>query len=422
MYKRSVLKNKLRLITVPNNGTKAATVLVLLPVGSRYETKNINGLSHFVEHTMFKGTKKRPTSLDITKELDGIGAEFNAFTSKDFTGYYIKSSAEKLELSFDILSDMLTGSVIDKTELEKERGVIVEEINMYEDNPLMYVESLFEELVFGNVPLGRQIAGPRSVIKSVSREKMLKYIHEHYHPANMVVVVSGKVDDAKVKKLTQKYFGKDGKKRFKKFVPFKDYQKKPQVIVKYRETEQVQMCLGFPGLSHFDKDLAPLQLLSLILGGNMSSRLFVNIREKHGLCYYIKAGIELYHDAGTLFVQAGLDKSRIEQAIELILLELSAIKQEGVTEKELQDAKDFLKGKVAISLEDSETMADWYGKQELFNKKLITPEDKLKNYINKVTQDDVQKVAKRIIQTKRLNLALIGPFKEKKKFEKLLKV
>lgn len=420
MYKKTQLKNGLRLITVPNKGTKAVTVLILLPVGSRYETKDIGGLSHFIEHMMFKGTEKRPTSLDISKELDGIGAEFNAFTSKDYTGYYIKSSADKVELAFDILSDMLFHSKIDEEELNKERGVIVEEINMYEDNPLMYIESLFEELIFGDHPLGWQIAGTREVIKTVPREKMMKYFEHYYQGANMIIAVAGNIKEAQVKKLAEKHFGRAGKKDFKKFSDFNASQASPRTVLSFKETEQVQLCLGFPGVSYFDKGIYALQILSIILGGNMSSRLFVNIREKYGLCYFIRASAEMFHDAGTFVVHAGLDKSRIQDAIKLIIKELKDVRDSGVTEKELQSAKDFLKGKVDLRLEDSESLADWFGKQELFYGELLTPEEKLKRFM-KVTTKDILDIAKKIIDPKKFNLALIGPFKDKKEFEGMLK-
>src|SRR3989344_2283855 len=348
MFKKTKLKNGIRLITVPNKSTKAVTILILFPVGSRYETRDIGGISHFIEHMMFKGTEKRPTSLDISKELDSVGAEFNAFTSKDYTGYYIKASADKIELAYDILSDMLFHSKFDQGELDKERGVIVEEINMYEDNPLMYVDSLFEELVFGDHPLGWQIAGKRNIIKTVPRQKLVDYLHHYYQPANMILIAAGNISEPKVKTLTQKYFTNTGDSDFKKFPAFSLPQDSPRVKVSFKETEQVQMCLGYPGLSYFDEDRYSLQLLSIILGGNMSSRLFVNIRERYGLCYFIRASTEHYHDAGTFVVQAGLEKARIMEAIKLIMEELKKAKDNGVTEKELQDAKDFLKGKMAL--------------------------------------------------------------------------
>ena len=273
MYSKTKLKNGLTLITAPLKQTKAVTVLVLLPVGSRYETKQINGVSHFVEHLMFKGTTKRPTSLDITKELDSVGAEFNAFTGKDHTGYYIKVAADRIELAFDILSDMLFNSVFDAKEIEKERGVIIEEINMYHDNPLMYLGALFEETVFGDHPLGWLISGPKPVIKKINRRQILDYRRKFYRPANMILTVSGNFDRTRVKKMTEEYFGQSrGNKTKSGFKEAVVKNRAVQVKLLYKDTQQVQAGLGFPGLSLSDPKVFALYILAVVLGGNMSSR------------------------------------------------------------------------------------------------------------------------------------------------------
>lgn len=424
MFQRTVLKQGLRLITVPNRSTQTATVLILVPVGSRYERKNINGISHFVEHMMFKGTQRRPTTQDISRELDSIGAEYNAFTSKDYTGYYIKSSAEKVELSFDILSDMLFHSRFDPKELDRERGVIIEEIHMYEDNPLMYVESLFERLVFGNHPLGWDIAGTRENISHITRRQMVHYVQKYYALSHLIVTVAGNIRKADIQKLVQKYFSLSANTVNKKkhhFLPFRGRQGSPRILLKEKKTEQVQLCLGFPALSHYAQDLPALQLLGLILGGNMSSRLFINIRERQGLCYFIKAVTESYADTGVFVVQAGLDRNRIQEAIRLIIHELALVREKGVTEQELQSAKEFLRGKLVLHLEDSENMADFFAKQELFHKKLQTPQEKLKKYL-RVTTQQIQAVARKIIVPQRVNLALIGPYRmrDRAMFRRLL--
>ena len=422
MYQKIKQKNGLKLILAPLKQTKAVTVSVLLPVGSRYETKNINGVSHFVEHLMFKGTKKRPTSLDITKELDSVGAEFNAFTGKDQTGYYIKIAADKIELAFDLLSDMIFNSVFDAKEIEKERGVIIEEINMYQDNPLLHIDSLFEQTVFSNHRLGWLISGPKTVIKNISRSQILNYKNKFYQPANIVLTVAGNFNKNKVTQLTKKYFNNSAKKSSSpKFEKIKINQTKPRVSISFKETEQIQFCLGFPSYSLTDARIFPLYILAVILGGNMSSRLFTTIREQHGLAYYIKAGINSYQDAGTLVVQAGVDKKRVKQSISLILQELEKIKKQGVTVTELKSAKEFLKGKLVLDLEDSENVADWYGKQELLLKKMYTPDQRMKK-VMAVNQDQIKKAAQDIIKQQKLNLALIGPFKTKTEFEKLLKL
>lgn len=421
MFKKYTLKNGLRVIVAPMHETKAMTALVLVKVGSRYETRKINGVSHFVEHLMFKGTKKRPTSLDISKELDGIGAEYNAFTGKDHTGYYVKANYEKAELALEMLSDMLFNSSFDPKEIERERGVIVEEINMYEDNPLMFAEDLFEQTVYGDRPLGWNVAGPKEVIRTVSREDILNYHHEYYQPKNMLVAVAGRMD-AKLLNLVKKYFGQSiNGNPIKKYPKIVIGQNKPQIEVKYKDTEQVQLCLGFPSYDYFNKKLYTLYLLSVILGGNMSSRLFTSIREKKGLCYFIRAGVNVYQDTGNLMIQAGLDKTRIKEAITEILKELGKARQDGVTADELRKAKDFLKGKLILDLEASDHVASWFSKQELLTDKMLTPAEQIR-LLERVTVADIKKIASELILTKRLNVSLIGPYKDAAEFSRLLKV
>lgn len=422
MYQKFHFKNGLKLILAPLKETKAVTVLILLPVGSRYETPSISGISHFIEHLIFKGTKKRPKSLDITRELDAVGADYNAFTAKDHTGFYVKVAAERIELAFDILADVLFNSLFDPLAIEKERGVILEEINMYEDNPLLYISHLFEATVFGNYPLGWQIYGSRETIKKIFRKDILEYKNRHYQSNNFLITIAGNFNQKIVKNLIEKYFGLNGLKTKKiKPRPIKIQQAVPKIDLYFKETEQIHLALGFPAYSFFHQDIYTLTILAVILGGNMSSRLFVKIREEQGLAYYLKAEASAFCDTGTLMIQAGLDKSRVFLALKLILKELDKIKKEEITLKELQAAQEFLKGKIILALEDSEMVADWYGKQELLQKRILIPEEKIKK-IFAVTQKDLQKVANDIIKSQKLNLALIGPFKEKKEFLKLLRV
>jgi predicted Zn-dependent peptidase len=421
MYQKTKFKNGLTLITAPLKGTKAVTVLVLVRVGSRYETKEINGVSHFVEHLVFKGTKKRPTSLDITKELDSVGAEFNAFTAKDHTGFYIKAAAEEIELAFDVLSDMLFNPIFDQKEIDKERGVLIEEINMYEDNPLIYIQGLFENAVFGNSSLGQLIFGPKSVVKNISRNKIISYKNKFYQPKNISVAVAGNFNKKQVINLTNKYFNIPAKKSDTvNFAKFKNLQHQPKINFFFKKTEQIQSCLGFPAYSGFDKRLYPLSLLAVILGGNMSSRLFHTVREKHGLAYYIKCDVITYQDTGAFVVQAGLDKKRIKKAITLILSELKRVKDQGVTDKELLAAKEFLKGKLVLALEDSEAIADWYGKQYLLLNKTETPSEQLKKLFA-VKKSQLKKVASELFKKEKINLVLIGPSQDKKELLSLLK-
>ncbi|MFA6322728.1 MAG: pitrilysin family protein [Candidatus Buchananbacteria bacterium] len=421
MYSKTKLANGLSLILAPLKETKAVTVLILLPVGSRYEHQKINGVSHFIEHLMFKGTSKRPTSLDLTKELDAVGAEYNAFTAKDHTGYYVKLATENIELAFDILSDMIFHSVFRSEEIDKERGVILEEINMYEDNPMIHVQSIFEQTIYPNQPLGWQISGPREVIKEISRDDILEYKEKFYQPDNIVLTIAGNFKSKQVITLAKKYFGQKSSAKVESlFKPIKINQSKPQIGLMTKETEQVQTCLGVLGYSLADKKMYPLYLLAVILGGNMSSRLFASVREEKGLAYYIRTDISAYRDIGTFLVQSGLDKKRIKEAITLILAELKKISDFGVTEKELVSAKNYLKGKLVLDLEDSESVADWFGKQELLLDKILRPEEKIKK-IFAVKKSDVQAVAKELFKTNNLNLAMIGPFSEANEFISLLK-
>lgn len=416
------LKNGAQLLVSPEKDTASVTILIMFKVGSRYETPDINGSSHFIEHLMFKGTSKRPTTLDISKELDGVGADYNAFTSKDTTGYYVKVDAKQLPLATDILQDMLFNSLFDSKEIDRERGVIIEEINMYEDNPLMHAEELLEELLFGaKHPLGYQIAGPRSVIRNVTRQKLLTYKEKFYDAKHMVVSVAGKVTAKDIQNLKRTFSGYPTKPGKHQFIPFRGRQTSSRALLKHKKTEQVQMVLGVPAGSLFDKDLAAMSVLSVILGGNMSSRLFVNVREKRGLCYMIRSSVNPYEDVGSFTIQSGIARKSVSQALEAILGELKRLKIEPVKAQELKQAKDFISGKLTLSWEDSETIANYWARQFLLEHKLETPDEKLRR-IQKVSVNDIQRVAKKLFKTSQLNLVLIGPYSSAAPFKRLLKV
>lgn len=402
---------------IPSKDTKAITVLFLFGVGSRYESAQINGASHFIEHLMFKGTKKRPTTLDISKELDRVGAEFNAMTSKDYTGYYIKINHENYKLAVDILSDMLLNSKFDIKEINRERGVVIEEINMYHDNPLMYIESLFEEAVFQGNPLEWDISGPSEVIKQITRAQLLEYRNRFYRADNVVIAVAGKINK-EVKQMIQKKFVEklDGVEAvLPSFEKFPQTQEDPRVKIQYKETKQVQLALGFPCFGYDDPRTYALHLLSIILGGNMSSRLFISVRERRGLAYFVRCYPNFYQDCGNLLIQSGLDIARLDEALAVIQSELRKIKKDGVTIKELNDAKEFLRGKIVLNLEDSSNLTEYYAKQWLLQDQLLSPDEKLKKY-GEVTPQKIKEVAQELFQKKSCNLALIGPFKDKEKF------
>jgi len=433
-YSLHTLKNGLRVVLVPNNNTQAVTVLVLVKVGSRQEPADLNGVAHFVEHMMFKGTKKRPRPVDIPRELEGVGAEYNAFTGKEYTGYYIKLASDKLELALDILSDMLLTSKFSASELKRERGVILEEINMYEDNPRATVDNLYEALVYQGHSLARPISGPKKVIRKITRTELVQYKQNFYYGANSVVVVAGNIN-LKLQKsknhrnyntleLVGKYFTKyNSKKTEKSIINFQNKQASPRIKIKNKKTEQIHLAMGFPSFADEDLRSKAAKVLSVILGGGMSSRLFIEAREKRGLCYNILATATTYEDTGDFMIKAGLDSSRLEPAIKLILEQLKKIKKILVGQNELIKAKEYIKGASVLSLEDAEVQAGFYAREVIFGERILTPAAKLKQ-IEKITSQQVKAVANEIFQPSKLNLALIGPLKlsYKAKLERLLAV
>ncbi|HLD27854.1 MAG TPA: pitrilysin family protein [Patescibacteria group bacterium] len=421
MHKLTVLNNKIQLITAPLHETKAVTVLVLVKVGSRYEPAKISGISHFIEHLLFKGTKKRPTSLDITRELDGIGAEYNAFTSKHHTGYYIKASHKHLELALDMLSDMLFNSVFDKKELERERGVIIEEINMYDDNPLISIGDVYESVVFAGHALGRKISGKKANVSSITRREILDFYRRYYLTGRLVVGVAGNFNQQRAVTLVNKYFGRpESRGAGRQFAKFSRKQTSPRAVSVFKPTQQVQLALGFPAISLKSPQVYPLTVLSTILGGSMSSRLFTEIREKRGLCYSIRTSLSLFEDTGTFLVQAGLDTSRLTEAVGAIKDELVKITADKVSAAELKRAKEFIKGNLILRLEDSADLIVWLAEQKMLSDKVETLEQKIAK-LDAVSIKDLGQLAKQLIDFKRLNLAIIGPVKDKNKFIKIFK-
>lgn len=412
------LPNGLSLVVAPVKGTKAATFLAMVPIGSRYELPKISGASHFVEHLMFKGTKKRPTSLDISRELDAAGAQFNAFTSKDYTGYYVKIDGAKSGLALDILSDMLFHSKFEAAEIKREKGVILEEIKMYEDNPATAVNSLFEKLFFGRHPLGRDIAGTKKSVAGVSRRELLDYYQRAYRPANMVLVAAGNIKSDLLGKV-KKYFGRTraeagGKKISKKdFVQFSKKQIPiARLSVEKRKVDQANVIIGFPGLSHNDRRRYALAVLLNILGGGMSSRLFVEVREKRGLAYRVRANADAFRDCGLVCVEAGLDARRLGEAMATIKNEFKKISQKPVSAKELADAKTNLAGHLALAMEDSSVQANWFASKFWFEGNLENYETEIRR-LKKVTVGQVLKLAREIFKEKAMRLAVIGPLNKK---------
>ena len=423
MYKIEKLENGLRVLLLPIENSKSISMHVTAQVGSRYESREINGISHFLEHLMFKGTKERPSTEIISKELDSIGANFNAFTAKDRTAYYITAHKKHLVVISDILADMLQNSLFDAEEVEKEKGVIIEEIHMYEDNPLMSIEDLAEDALFGDNPLGWDIAGPEQNIKDMTAEDIKGYYEGYYHPENLMLVLTGDFDEVEAMKIIKEKWGA---------MPVNEYPaieaekievelNGPELKVKEKETKQYQLAFAFPGVSYTDDDAMGMKLLGLILGGNMSSRLFLRIREKQGLCYLVRSYNNYYEDNGAFIVQAGLDKERIKPAITAILNELKLLRDEVIDEAELEKAKNYLEGKLSLGTETAGQMAGWYTGQLAFHSEIKSPEKYL-DEVKDVSVEDIKRLAENLFQDKNINLALIGQLKgDKKEIEDLLK-
>ena len=422
-YNKKILKNGLTVITSEMPSFESATALVMVGAGSRYENKKNNGISHFLEHMAFKGTKSRPTFMEVAGVVDGIGGEFNAFTNKEYTGYYIKAGKNNIEISLDLLSDMLQNPLLDAVEIEKEKGVIIEEINLYEDTPMRKIADIYESLLYGDTPLGWDIAGEKDIIRSITRKDFVSYFDSLYSSSNMTVVLAGGIEREAAEKLVEKYFV--NMKPFKTPKPpkIKENQKVPKTLVRHKKTEQAHLALGVRTVPLDSPERYPLFVLASLLGGGMSSRLFSEVREKRGLAYYVKAASDQYTDAGSLVITAGVDPKRAEEAVEVIISELKNLTsgKKKIKAPELKKAKEMIKGHMVLELEDSRSVSIFYATQTVLREEVLNPDQVLKK-IDRVTERDVMKVAKKYLSDKTLNLAMIGDFKDKKKFERLLKL
>jgi len=420
-FKKKILKNGMRVITVPMPESLTATVLVLVEAGSKYETKEVNGISHFLEHMCFKGTVKRPHAIDIAQELDGVGAQNNAFTGQEYTGYWAKASFRKVNKLLDVVSDIYLNPVFNENEIEKEKGVIVEEINMYEDMPSRHVQDLFAELLYGDQPAGWNIAGEEKIVRSLDREDFIKYRGEHYVASATTVIVAGRFDEKKILEGIKNKFKNisTAKKHPKKKV--KEEQKRPRVLVKYKKTDQTHLVIGFRSWDIFHKQNPILSVLSGVLGAGMSSRLFQKLREEMGVGYYVRSYNDTSTDHGVFQASAGVDNKRVEEVIKAMLAEFKKLKNTLVSEEELKKVKDYLIGNMYLELESSDEWANFYGMQEAIKREEVSPQEIAKR-IRAVTPAQIKKVANRILTNDRLNLALIGPFKDKKRFLKILKL
>lgn len=407
---KTKLINGLRLILVPNHSLPSVSSMVLIGAGSRYENRENNGVSHFAEHMFFKGTKKRPDSITLAKELDSIGAVFNAGTSLEMTNYYIKSAKVHLEKSLEVLSDILINSKFEAGEIEKEKGVIIEEINMIHDEPRKYLNFFYNNLLYGDTPMGWDIAGTKESVSSFKRDTFINYLNNLYQAQNAVLVIAGSFEEGEAKELTEEGFLTMSNKITQSFLPQKEEQASPATKISFRETDQSHLALGFRSFSRFDPDRYALEVLDSVFGGGMSSRLFEEVREKRSLCYYVYSDTDFFHDVGTFSAFAGVATNRLSEAVKVILSEFRKLAEVEIPDEEIRKAKEYAKGHFILSLEDTMNTAGFYGEQEILEGKIETPEEVIAQ-IDSVTKDDLLKVAKRVVKENNLNLAVIGPVK-----------
>ena len=420
-YEKITLKNGLRVILAPMKETETATVFVMTGVGSRFESRKENGLAHFLEHMFFKGTEKRPATMDISRELDAIGAEYNAFTGKEYTGYFAKADKKHWMTALDVVSDIFLHAKIEQEEIDRERGTILQEINMYEDMPMRHIGDLWEQHLYGDTPLGWSILGPKDNIKTFKRKDFIKYLSRGYVAKNVVVGVAGNINEKKVLEAIKARF--DGMREGARptYKAMREKQSVPEIRLEQKKTDQTHMLLGVRAYPMEHKDHYAVAVLSTILGGGMSSRLFMSVRERRGLAYSVHTGGDTYYDAGYVATQCGVEHKNLEETIRVILDEYKLIATVLVPKEELSKAKEFIKGKMAMSLEGSDQVVEYLVSQEILRNKIDMPHDKMKQ-VDAVTAEDVLRVAKDIFVNKKLNLVVIGPHTAKAKLSRILNV
>ncbi len=419
MYKKITLDNDLRLIMVPRPDSLSVNLLVLVGVGSNYETKELNGISHFMEHMCFKGTTKRPRAIDLSAELDALGAEYNAFTGREYTGYYVSCLPDKLEPALDILADMYLNPSFSESEIEKERGVIEEEINRSADNPSRVAQDLFVELLYGDTPYGWNTLGTESTLKKINRSAFLDYQKRFHHAKNTLVVVAGNFDQDYLPNIIEKYFSSVAKGEVISVEKTENLSNGPRLSLKKRLGAQTNIVLGFKTFGSCHPDYYTAEVLAGILGGTMSSRLFQKVREEMGAAYSINAYQTSFADYGYLSISGGVQSLRLKEVLKAILNEIILLTRELVPEKELARVKDSLIGTTYLNLETPSDLAAFYGIQEIRGETILSPED-LGKKIKAVTAQDVKTLAQKIFVTKGINLVILGPHDNQQEFVDIL--
>ena len=407
MYQKSVLENGLRIITSSMPYTYSVCIMIFIGAGSRYEGAEEVGSSHFIEHLCFKGTERRATSKEISEAIEGVGGMLNGGTDKELTVYWCKVARPHFLLALDLMVDMLRNSRFDAQDMERERQIIIEELNMSMDSPPQRVNILIDEVIWPNQPLGRDVAGSKETVAALSREMLLEYLSRQYVANNTVVSVAGDIGDEEVLASLSSVFGDWTTGTLQPPFPAEESQDEPRLHIEHRDTEQAHLCLSLRGLSTFHPDRFNLDLLNVILGEGMSSRLFLEIRERRGLAYDIHSYVDHFLDSGAVTVYAGVDPKRVDATIEAILEELRRLK-DGVPALELAKAKELAKGRLLLRMEDTRNVAGWMGGQELLTGRILTA-DEVVSIIDAITPEDLERVARDLFITEKLNLAIVGP-------------
>lgn len=420
MFKKSILDNGLRVVTVEKPDSHSIAAGVFIKAGSRNETKKENGISHFLEHMVFKGTRRFPTQLAVSEAIEGVGGQLNAWTDQDHTFYWNRVPTTRLIRSLTVLSELIQHPLLKEEDLEREKGVIVEEINRRNDDPATHVVELMIATLWPDQPLGFSPLGSKETVTTFTRKTFTDYLQRWYEPRNMVLVVAGKTTHGEVVSEAEKLFSSLKIMTIPAIVPAKEVQNKPRQTIFPKKTDQAHLMIGFHALPHNHPDRYAFDVMNTILGGGMSSRLFMRIREEKGLAYHIASYDEYYDDTGGLFIQSGLNLGKLEHAVEAIVQELLLIKKEPVGKTELVRVKEHIKGTIDMSVDSTQAMATWFGKGVLFGDEK-TPQEVIKE-IDKVTIADVQRVAQKIFTGKRASLALIGPVKKNRPLAKQLEV
>jgi predicted Zn-dependent peptidase len=420
VYERTTMANGIRLLTAPMPHAQSTSCFVMLSAGSRYETRESSGIAHFAEHMFFKGTENRPTSRDITSEIDGIGGEFNAFTGKEYTGYYVKCAAASRDVALDVLVDMLRRSKFEPEEIDREKGVIVEEMNMYFDTPRDFIGGFYDELLYGDQPLGWDIIGTKETVRGATRETFLDYLGSWYHPERMVVGVGGKIEGDLLATL-EPLLGDMERVETGEAEPVElpESEPGPRVKVHTKQSDQAHLIIGVRSYPLQHPDRYGLMLLTTVLGGGMSSRLFTEVRERRGLAYYVFGHNTSYTDAGSLYAQAGVDINRIDEAVATIIAELRKLADEPVPADELEKARNSAKGRFVLQLESPHGTIMFGLRREVLEGRATEPQEVL-DALDEVSAEDIQRIAQDVIGRNALNLALVGPFEDSERFEKLL--